>query len=169
MKVESGSLNQTGDVMMNNNIEAIQARVASNEKVFNAGLAGHKAELAVHKTELEGHKSQVEGNFTATFAQMNAERKVAETDHKVIQERAEAERKVAEAKHKTIQERADADRKAATEHADAERKAASEHVDAIRRQLEDKIDASTASIKLFLVITAIFVVAVGFAIARTLT
>ena len=124
---------------MNNNIEAIQARVASNEKVFKAGLAGHKGELAGHKAELEGHKSQVQGNFTATFAQMNADRKVAETDHKAIQERA-----------------------------DADRKAASEHVDAIRCHLEDKIDASTASIKLFLVITAIFVVAIGFAITRTL-
>ena len=178
-KVDSGSVNQTGDVMMNNNIEVIQAQVASNEKVFNAGLAGHKAELVGHKAELDGHKSQVEGNFTATFAQMNADRKVAEAEHKAIQQRADADRKAAteraDADRKAATERADADRKvveaehkAIQQRANADRKAASEHVDAVRRHLEDKIDASATSVKLWVIITTISVAAVGFAIVRTL-
>ncbi len=175
-KGDSGSLNQSGDVMMNKDIEVIQAQVASNEKVFNAGLAGHKAEIAGHKAELEGHKSQVEGNFTATFAQMNADRKVVVAEHKAIQERADADRKVIEANRKAATERADADRKvveaehkAIQQRANADRIAASERAEAIRRHLEDKIDASATSVKLWVIITAISIVAVGFAIARTLT
>ncbi len=47
--VDSVSLNQNGEVMMSNNtdtkLEMMQVQVDSNEKVTNAGLAGHKAEL----------------------------------------------------------------------------------------------------------------------------
>ena len=47
--VDSVSLNHNGEVMMSNNtdtkLEMMQVQVDSNEKVTNAGLAGHKAEL----------------------------------------------------------------------------------------------------------------------------
>ena len=41
-KVDSDSLNQIGDVIMNNNIEIIQVQVNHIENVFKAELAGHK-------------------------------------------------------------------------------------------------------------------------------
>ena len=195
-KVDSDSLNQTGDVMMNNNIEVIQAQVDSNEKAINVGLAGHKAEL-------EGHKSHVEGNFTAMFAQMEANRKVSETNHQATLDRMDAERKLWEANNKATQARMDADRVASKERMDADRKvsdarfaAAQERMDADRvaskermdadrnlsdarfaatlermdvsqRNLEDKIDASATSIKLWGIVTLISVVVAGTGIIAT--
>ena len=48
-KVDSNPLNQIGEVTMSNDtdtkLEVMQVQVDSNEKVINAGLAGHKAEL----------------------------------------------------------------------------------------------------------------------------
>ncbi len=184
-KVDSDSLNQTGDVMMNNNIEVIQAQVDSNEKAINVGLAGHKAELAGHKAELEGHKSHVEGNFTAMFAQMEANRKVSETNHQATLDRMDADRKLWEANNKATQERMDADRVASKERADADRKlsdarfaatlermdadrvASKERMDVSQRNLEDKIDASATSIKLWGIVTLISVVAAGAGIIAT--
>ena len=41
-KVDSDSLNQTSDVIINNSIEAIKTQVDHIEKVFKAELTGHK-------------------------------------------------------------------------------------------------------------------------------
>ena len=193
-KVDSDSLNQTGDVMMSNNIEVIQAQVDSNEKKLDAGLAGHKAELAGHKAELEGHKAQVEGNFAAVFARMDADREVSLVKHEATLKRMDADRKAMDAENKAIRERADADRKATNERMDAARevsdakfwahlkrmdadrkvakanhKIAMDRMDTNYRNLEDKIVASLTTFKLWGIVTIISVVAVGFAIVRSLS
>ena len=149
-KVDSDSLNQTGEVMMNNKIEVIQAQVDSNEKKLNAGLVGHKAELEGHKAELEGYKSQVEGNYAAVFARMDADREVTTA-------RMDAARKVSDAKFWAKLKIMDAEREAVFARIDAERKASDERFYASLRRLEDKIDECTASIKRWMIVSAITV------------
>ena len=89
-KVDSDPLNQNGEVTMSNNadtkLEMMQVQVDSNEKVINAGLAGHKAELA-------GYKSNVDGRFEVALNRMDADRKVADANHKVAMERMDVNQK----------------------------------------------------------------------------
>ena len=131
-KVDSDSLNQNGEVTMSNNmdtkLEVMQVQVDSNEKVINAGLAGHKAEL-------EGYKSNVDGRFESALERMDANQKVAF-------ERMDADRKIADAKHEAAMERMDADRKVS----DAKHKAAMERMDANHKVALERIDGNQRTI-----------------------
>lgn len=113
-KVDSNPLNQIGEVTMSNDtdtkLEVMQVQVDSNEKVINAGLAGHKAEL-------EGYKLNVDGRFESALERMDANQKVAF-------ERMDADRKIADARHEAAMDRMDAYQKAAFERMDADRKVA---------------------------------------------
>ena len=157
-KVDSDSLNQNGEVTMSNNmdtkLEVIQVQVDSNEKVINAGLAGHKAEL-------EGYKSNVDGRFEAILNRMDADRKVADAKHEAAMERMDAYQKVADAKHEAALERIDGNQRA---------------IETEFKAVRNENKASAVSIKLWVIITLIssFVggaglVAAGIAIFKALS
>ena len=156
-KVDSDPLNQNGEVTMSNNadtkLEMMQVQVDSNEKVINAGLAGHKAELAGYKSNVDGRfeaalnridadRKVADAKHEATMERMDADRKVADANHKVAMERMDADRKVADANHKVAMERMDVNQKVAFERMDAYQKSAFERMDADRKVADSKHDAA---------------------------
>ena len=159
--VDSNSLNQNGEVTMSNNmdtkLEVMQVQVDSNEKVVNAGLAGHKAELAGYKLNVDGrfeaalermdanHKAafeRMDANQKVAFERMDADRKIADAKHNAAMERMDADRKIADAKHNAAMERMDADRKVS----DAKHKAAMERMDANHKVALERIDGNQRTI-----------------------
>ena len=90
--VDSDTLNQNGEFKMNTNtdvnLEAMQVKVDSNEKVINAGLAGHKAELAGHKAESDGKfvatLERIDGNFKSTMERVDGNQKAIEAKIETI-------------------------------------------------------------------------------------
>ena len=87
-KVDSDSPNLTGEVKMNNvadvKLESMQVKIDSNEKVINAGLAGHKAELEGHKAELTGHKANMDGKFEAILGELRSGFQAINSEFKAI-------------------------------------------------------------------------------------